>query len=204
MKTTLALAAFLFVASLTYALHSKAKQAATAPAVKPALPTRVETATLAAGCFWGVEEFYRKLPGVIDVKVGYTGGKTQNPKYDQMHDGKTGHAEAAEIKFDPAKITYAQLLEKFFLFHDPTTKDRQGNDVGNQYRSAIFAHGEEQMKQALAFKAKVEKSGAWKKPIVTEIVPASKFWDAEEEHQDYLVKNPGGYDNHYVRNLKFD
>lgn len=175
-----------------------------APAEKPTANAKLETATFAAGCFWGVEEYFRKIPGVVEAKVGYTGGTTQNPKYDEMHDGHTGHAESVELKFDPSKVKYSELLEKFFKMHDPTTKDRQGNDTGNQYRSAVFTHGEAQMKEAMAFKAKVEKSGAWKAPITTEIKEASKFWDAEDYHQDYLVKNPGGYDNHYVRNLSFD
>lgn len=163
-----------------------------------------ETATFAAGCFWGTEEFFRKIPGVTKTQVGYTGGKTNNPKYDEMHDGHTGHAESLEIEFDPKLVSYESLLDKFFKMHDPTTKDRQGNDEGNQYRSAIFTHGDEQMKKAMAFKKKVDQSKAWKKPVVTEIAPAQKFWRAEEYHQKYLVKNPGGYDNHYLRNISFE
>lgn len=165
---------------------------------------KLETATLAAGCFWGVEEHFRKIPGVMETKVGFMGGTTKNPKYDQTHDGSTGHAESVSIVFDPAKVSYATLLDHFFKMHDPTTKDRQGNDEGNQYRSAIFFHGEAQKKVAMAFKEKVEKSKAWKKPIVTEVAEAKTFWPAEESHQKYLQKNPGGYDNHYVRNISFD
>ncbi len=163
-----------------------------------------EIATFAAGCFWGTEEFFRKIPGVISTKVGYTGGTTQNPKYDEMHDGHTGHAESVEIEFDPRQVTYQTLLDQFFKMHDPTTLNRQGNDSGTQYRSAIFYHGEKQKKEALDFKSKVEKSKAWKAPLTTEISEAKSFWPAEEYHQKYLVKNPGGYDNHYLRKISFD
>lgn len=165
---------------------------------------QTETAIFAAGCFWGVEEFFRKVPGVIKTQVGYTGGKTLNPKYDQMHDGKTGHAESLEIVFDPKVVSYESLMDRFYKMHDPTTLNRQGNDEGNQYRSAIFYNSEKQKNEALAFKNKVEKSKAWKKAIVTEVTAAQKFWPAEEYHQKYLVKNPGGYDNHYLRNISFD
>jgi len=170
------------------------------PVAKP----RVDTATFAAGCFWGTEEFFRKIPGVMETRVGFTGGTTPHPKYEETNDGHTGHAESVEIKFDPAKVTYDHLLDQFFKMHDPTTKNRQGNDEGTQYRSAIFAHGAEQMKEAKAFKEKVEKSGAWKAPITTEITEAATFWPAEAYHQKYLVKNPGGYDNHYLRKISFD
>jgi methionine-S-sulfoxide reductase len=163
-----------------------------------------ETATFAAGCFWGVEEYFRKIPGVIKTQVGYAGGTTANPKYDEMHDGHTGHAESVQIEFDPKVISYQSLLDKFFKIHDPTTLNRQGNDVGTQYRSAIFTSNEKQKIVALAFKEKVEKSGAWKGPITSEISEAKKFWPAEDYHQKYLVKHPGGYDNHFVRVLFFD
>ncbi len=169
-----------------------------------AKPSQTETATFAAGCFWGSEEFFRKIPGVLEAKVGYTGGTTLNPKYDDMHDGHTGHAESVEIKFDPSKVSFNTLMDQFYKMHDPTTLNRQGNDTGNQYRSAIFYHGDKQKQEAMAFKEKVEKSGAWKKPIVTEIAEAKKFWDAEGYHQKYLQKNPGGYDNHYLRKISFD
>ena len=181
----------LLTLSFTFSIH-----AAVAP--------KTETATFAAGCFWGVEEFFRKMPGVLKTQVGYTGGKTSNPKYDQMHDGHTGHAESLEIVFDPNIVSYQTLMDKFFKMHDPTTLNRQGNDEGNQYRSAIFYNSEKQKQEAMAFKAKVEKSGAWKKPIVTEITQSQKFWPAEDYHQKYLVKNPGGYDNHYMRKISFD
>jgi peptide methionine sulfoxide reductase msrA/msrB len=162
-------------------------------------PAKVEVATLAGGCFWGVEELIRKLPGVIDTEVGYTGGKVANATY-QNHEG---HAEAIEIRYDPTRISYEQILEFFFKIHDPTTVNRQGNDVGTSYRSAIFVHSDQQRQLAERMKAKVDKSGAWKRPVVTEIVPAQKFWTAEAYHQDYLQKNPGGYTCHYERKIKF-
>lgn len=160
---------------------------------------RTEIATLAGGCFWGVEELLRQTPGVLDTMVGYTGGKTQGPKYEQVKTGQTGHAEAIQIEFDPTKITFEELLGLFFRLHDPTTKHRQGNDVGTQYRSAIFFHSEDQRAVAEKVKEKVGASGKWKSPIATEIVPATEFWPAEEYHQKYLVKNPGGYTCHYFR-----
>ena len=165
---------------------------------------KLELATFAAGCFWGTEEFFRKIPGVIHTRVGYTGGKTAQPKYEEMHDGHTGHAESVEIEFDPKKVSYQFLLEQFFKMHDPTTLNQQGNDQGSQYRSAIFYHGKAQQKEVMEMKSKVEKSGAWKKPLVTEIAEAKTFWAAEDYHQNYLQKHPGGYDNHYLRNLSFE
>ena len=140
----------------------------------------------------------------METKVGFTGGTMEHPKYADTHDGHSGHAESVEIKFDPKKVTYAHLLDQFFKMHDPTTLNRQGNDMGTQYRSAIFYHNEKQKKESEAFKAKVEKSGAWKAPIITQIAEAKTFWPADEYHQKYLVKHPGGYDNHYLRNLSFD
>ena len=162
-------------------------------------PATRETATLAGGCFWGMEEILRKIPGVIDTRVGYTGGTTQNPTYPDVHAGDTGHAEAVEVIFDPAQLSYEALLGWFFRMHDPTTPNRQGNDVGTSYRSAIFYHGEEQRRVAEQVKARVDESGKWKNPIVTEIVAAGPFWPAEPEHQKYLLKNPGGYTCHYLR-----
>ena len=169
----------------------------------PATP-QLETATFAAGCFWGTEEFFRKIPGVVETRVGFTGGTVANPKYEDTHDGHTGHAESVEIKFDPSKVSYDHLLDQFFKMHDPTTLNRQINDVGSQYRSAIFYHGEKQKSEAMAFKAKVEKSKAWKAPIVTEISEAKTFWPAEPYHQKYLKEGRGTYDNHYLRPLSFD
>jgi peptide methionine sulfoxide reductase msrA/msrB len=159
-----------------------------------------ETAILAGGCFWGMEEILRKIPGVIETEAGYTGGKTSNPTYDDLHEGTTGHAEAVRIVFDPRKLSYADLLEKwFFRMHDPTTRNRQGNDVGTQYRSAIFVTSPEQRKIGGEVKARAAKSGRWKSPIVTEIADAGPFTRAEEYHQKYLDKHPGGYSCHYLR-----
>jgi peptide methionine sulfoxide reductase msrA/msrB len=158
-----------------------------------------ETAVLAGGCFWGVQELIRKLPGVIQSQVGYTGGFIENPTYEVVKKGKTGHAEAVEIIFDPEKISYEKILEYFFRLHNPTTLNRQENDIGTQYRSAIFYQNETQKKTAEAVKEKVDKSKKWKSPVVTEIVTASKFYPAEDYHQDYLQKNPAGYNCHYLR-----
>ncbi|MCU1246575.1 MAG: peptide methionine sulfoxide reductase, R-isomer-specific domain and S-isomer-specific [Acidobacteria bacterium] len=141
---------------------------------------RLETATLGGGCFWGLEELLRKLPGVEHVTVGYTGGDVANATYENHE----GHAESVELTFDPKKISYEQILLYFFKIHDPTTPNRQGNDVGASYRSVIFYHGEEQHRIAEAVKARVEKSGAWRHPVVTQIVPAKTFWTAEAYHQD--------------------
>jgi peptide methionine sulfoxide reductase msrA/msrB len=160
-----------------------------------------ETAVLAGGCFWGMEDIIRQIPGVVSTDVGYTGGTTSNPDYEEVHTGSTGHAEAVRVVFDPTKLSYADLLEKwFFRMHDPTTRNRQGNDVGTQYRSAIFVSSPEQRKVAEEVKARVAKSGRWKSPIVTEIVDAGPFTRAEDYHQKYLVKHPGGYTCHYLRN----
>lgn len=158
-----------------------------------------EVAILTGGCFWGMEDLIRKLPGVLETQVGYTGGETKNPVYTQVKTGSTGHAEAIKVVFDPSILKYSDLLEFFFKMHDPTTLNRQGNDVGSQYRSAIFYTSVAQKKTAQEIKDKIEKSGKWKKPIVTEIVPASEFYDAEVYHQDYLKNNPGGYTCHWVR-----
>ncbi len=158
-----------------------------------------EAATVAGGCFWGVEELVRQQPGVIETLVGYTGGTVENPKYEDVKKGTTGHAEAVEIIFDPSKTNFEAILRFFFRLHDPTTPNRQGNDVGSQYRSAIYFHSEKQKESASRIKAEVGASGKWKKPIVTEIVPAQKFWSAEDYHQDYLQKNPNGYTCHWIR-----
>ena len=167
---------------------------------KPGCEPTLETAILAGGCFWGMEDILRKIPGVLETEVGYTGGKTPNPTYEDVQAGTTGHAEAVRIVFDPKKLSYADLLEKwFFRMHDPTTRNRQGNDVGTQYRSAIFVTSPEQRKTAEEVKARVDKSGKWKHPIVTEIVDAGPFTPAEEYHQNYLEKHPGGYTCHFMR-----
>ncbi len=159
-----------------------------------------QVATLAAGCFWGVEEILRSLPGILETTVGYTGGALLNPTYHDVCEGTTGHAEAIEIVFDASQISYEKILGYFFRLHDPTTLNRQANDTGTQYRSAIFYHDDEQKKIALKIKEEIDRSKKWKKPVVTEIVPAQKFYSAEEYHQDYLQKNPDGYHCHYLRN----
>ncbi len=156
-----------------------------------------ETATLAGGCFWGVEELVRKLPGVIDTTVGYAGGTLANPRYENVKKGKTGHAESLQIVFDPSKITFGEILDFFFRLHDPTTANRQGNDVGTQYRSAIFYHDDAQ--RIAAESAKQRAQAKWPRPIVTEIVPFTNFYEAEDFHQDYLQRHPHGYTCHYVR-----
>jgi peptide methionine sulfoxide reductase msrA/msrB len=167
---------------------------------KPGCETTLETTILAGGCFWGMEDIIRKIPGVLETEAVYTGGALTNPTYEDVHKGTTGHAEAVRVVFDPKKLSYADLLEKhFFKMHDPTTKNRQGNDVGTQYRSAIFVTSPEQRKIAEEVKARVDKSGKWKKPITTEIVEAGPATRAEEYHQKYLVKNPGGYTCHWMR-----
>jgi len=161
--------------------------------------THPETALLAGGCFWEVEDILRKIPGILETDVGYTGGLTENPRYEHVKTGKTGHAEAVRIVFDPTKITYREILGIYFRLHNPTTLNQQGNDRGTQYRSSIFFLSEEQKKTAEAVKAEVDRSGKWKAPVVTEIVSASRFYPAEDYHQDYLVKNPGGYTCHFLR-----
>ncbi|MCP4602968.1 MAG: peptide-methionine (S)-S-oxide reductase MsrA [Proteobacteria bacterium] len=158
-----------------------------------------QLATFAAGCFWGVEEILRKIPGIVDTEVGYTGGKPKNPTYDDVITGRSGHAEAVQVVFDPSHISYEELLRCFFRLHDPTTLHRQGHDVGSQYRSAIFFHSDEQQDFAKNIKDEVARSEKWNEPIVTEIVPADTFYPAEDYHQDYLVKNPRGYTCHYLR-----
>jgi len=155
----------------------------------------LEKAILAGGCFWGVEELIRQLPGVASTVVGYTGGDVKNATY--RNHGT--HAEGIAIDFDPAILSYKSLLEFFFQIHDPTTKNRQGNDLGTSYRSAIFYLSEAQRQTAAELIAAMDASGKWPGKIVTELVPAGDFWNAEEEHQDYLQKHPNGYTCHWVR-----
>jgi peptide-methionine (S)-S-oxide reductase len=152
----------------------------------------MEKATFAAGCFWGVEEAFYDEPGVNSTQVGYTGGDTENPTYQQVCSGATGHAEAVEIAFDPAVISYEQLLKIFWQSHDPTQLNRQGPDVGSQYRSAVFYHSEPQRQQAEASRDALDQSGRHQRSVVTEIVPAGFFWVAEDYHQKYHKKNGGG------------
>ena len=148
----------------------------------------MEKATFAAGCFWGVEATLRAVPGVVSTRVGYTGGTLEDPTYRDVCTDRTGHAEAVEVTYDPARVTYDRLLKIFWENHDPTTLNRQGPDVGTQYRSAIFYHNPEQETEARASKEKLEASRAYRKPIVTQIVPAARFWPAEDYHQQYLEK----------------
>lgn len=145
-------------------------------------------ATFGAGCFWGVEETFRKIPGVIHTAVGYAGGTTENPTYEEVCTDKTGHAEVVDIEFDPSQVTYEELVHVFFENHNPTTLNRQGPDIGTQYRSAIFYYDEEQQDIASKIKAELDKSGKFHKTIVTEITPAQPFYRAEEYHQRYLQK----------------
>ncbi|MRG29365.1 peptide-methionine (S)-S-oxide reductase MsrA [Laceyella tengchongensis] len=145
-------------------------------------------ATFGAGCFWGVEETFRKLPGVLNTAVGYMGGTKENPTYEEVCTDKTGHAEVVQVEFDPEQITYADLLDVFWNNHNPTTLNRQGPDVGTQYRSVIFYHDETQKKLAEASKQELDRSGRFKNPIVTQVEPATTFWRAEEYHQRYLQK----------------
>jgi peptide-methionine (S)-S-oxide reductase len=153
-----------------------------------------ETATFGTGCFWCTEAIYKELNGVISVMPGYSGGHTVNPTYKEVCSGETGHAECTQIVYDPSKISYDELLEVFFKVHDPTTLNRQGNDVGTQYRSVIFYHTDEQKRLAEKYKTELDRSGAWDKPIVTQIVPIEKFYPAENYHHDYyeynMDKNP--------------
>jgi peptide-methionine (S)-S-oxide reductase len=148
----------------------------------------MQKATFAAGCFWGVESAFRQVPGVLATAVGYTGGHTNNPTYKEVCSDRTGHAEAVQVEFDPAKVTYEQLLEVFWDIHDPTQLNRQGPDHGSQYRTAIFAHDAGQQQAAAAAKERLAKSGKFRRPIVTEIVPAAEFHMAEDYHQQYFEK----------------
>jgi peptide-methionine (S)-S-oxide reductase len=154
-----------------------------------------ETAILAGGCFWGVQDLLRKRPGIISTRVGYSGGDVANATY--RHHGT--HAEAVEIRFDPSVISYREILEFFFQIHDPTTANRQGNDIGSSYRSAIYYTSDEQRREAEETIADVEASGLWPGRVVTQVEAASAFWEAEPEHQDYLVKYPNGYTCHFPR-----
>ena len=162
-------------------------------AVSAASAQSLSTATFAGGCFWCVEEAFEKVPGVVSAVSGYADGRTRNPSYETVSSGTTGHTEVVEVKFDPAKVSYAKLLDAFWLNHDPTYTDRQFCDHGSQYRPGIFWHDEEQKRLAEAAKAKYDKLKTFKQPIVTPIVKASQFWPAEEYHQDYYKKNPVRY-----------
>jgi len=157
------------------------------------IPEAEGTALFAAGCFWGTEAYFRQLPGVLSATVGYSGGTAENPTYEQVCSGKTGHAEAIRILFDPERISYDDLLRHFFRMHDPTTKNRQGHDIGTQYRSAVYYYSAAQKETAESLVAELDRSGQFSDPVVTEIAAAGAFYPAEAYHQQYLAKNPGGY-----------
>ena len=158
-----------------------------------------ETAYLAGGCFWGMQDLFRRQPGILSTRVGYAGGDTPDATYRDVKTGRTGHAEAIEIVFDPELTSFRNVLEFFFQIHDPTTVDRQGNDRGSQYRSIIFWTSDEQKQEAIDTIADVEASGLWPGKVVTEVLEAGPFWQAEPEHQDYLERYPNGYTCHFPR-----
>ena len=178
--------------------------AAKAPVEKEESSMPTKKASFAAGCFWGVEKILGKIPGVVSTRVGYQGGQTEHPTYEQVCSGRTGHAEAVEVEYDPSKVSYEKLLLTFWQYHDPTTQDRQGPDVGSQYRSVIFYYDDEQKRAAEESKKKLDESGVLKNPIVTEIVAAPEFWEAEDYHQKYLKKNPFGYCSHHFQSDKIE
>lgn len=181
------------------AAHAKKAEPKPKAKEKKVTTPKLETATLAGGCFWGMEDILRKIPGIEKTEVGYTGGFVPQPTYELVKKGDTGHAESIQIQFNPKVISYKEVLVYFFRMHDPTTKNRQQNDIGTQYRSAIFYHSPEQKAAALAAIETVNASKKWKAPVVTEVVEAKEFYPAEDYHQDYLQKNPGGYTCHYLR-----
>lgn len=163
-------------------------------------PSTLETTYLAGGCFWGMQDLLRKVPGVAETQAGYTGGWLDNPRYDDTHDSKSGHAEAVKVVFDPGVVSFEDLLtHTFFRMHNPTTLNRQGNDAGTQYRSTIFYTSDAQLQMARAVIDAVNQSGFWKAPIVTTLEAFSKWWPAESNHQDYLQRFPSGYTCHYMR-----
>ena len=182
MKKLTALAAFALLLAFGAMAHAQTSK-----------PAATAKATFAGGCFWCMEEVYEPIPGVISAVSGYMGGKTRNPTYESISTGTTGHAEVVQVEYDPSKVTYAQLLEMFWLNIDPTQRDGQFCDNGTQYRSAVFYHDEAQKKAAEASKAQIDKTKPFKGPLVTEIVPATEFYRAEEYHQDYYKKNPVRY-----------
>lgn len=161
----------------------------------------MEKIILASGCFWGAEDILRKIPGVTRTEVGYAGGKLDNPKYPQVKTGTTGHAEVTLVEYDQNKVSLGKILDVFFRMHDPTTEDRQGNDIGSQYRSGIFYYTEEQKKIAQEKIKEIDQLGFWKKPVVTEVTPFTNYYPAEDYHQEYLIKNPNGYSCHFLRDF---
>ena len=160
-----------------------------------------QTAYLAGGCFWGMEELVRQIPGVLETEVGYTGGNIPNATYEIVKTGRSGHAESLKVVFNPNQLTYRHLLFEFFRMHNPTTQNQQGNDVGTQYRSAIFYVDDEHKNIAEEVIKTVDTSGEWQAKVITVVVPFGEFYRAEEYHQKYLVKNRGGYTCHYIRRL---
>ncbi|HEU4727973.1 MAG TPA: peptide-methionine (S)-S-oxide reductase MsrA [Kofleriaceae bacterium] len=194
--------AVLAVVPLGCEATKSAPPAVVKPPIDPNGPR--EVAIVAGGCFWGMEKVMREAPGVVSVEVGYAGGKSTHVSYEEVSSGETGHAESVRIVFDPNQISYENLLlHWFFRGHDPTTPNRQNNDVGPQYRSEIFTTSEAQQRTAEAVKARVDRSGKWKRPVVTAIEPATTWVRAEEYHQDYLIKHPNGYNDHWLRELDF-
>lgn len=165
----------------------------------PMSTSNLERITLAGGCFWCLEAVYERVRGVHRVENGYSNGQHPNPNYEQVCSGNTGHAEVVRIDFDPAEVSLRELLEIFFAIHDPTTLNRQGNDIGMSYRSAIFYTSQAQKETALETIADVDASGLWPGTVVTEVAPAGPFWEAEPEHQDYLERIPNGYTCHFIR-----
>jgi methionine-S-sulfoxide reductase len=161
-----------------------------------------QTTYLAGGCFWGMEELVRRIPGVLETEVGYSGGEVPHANYEIVKTGRSGHAESLKIVFDPKLLTYRHLLFEFFRMHNPTTRNQQGNDIGTQYRSVIFYLNEDQRHTAEEVIKTVDASGEWKAKVVTEVVALKEFYPAEDYHQDYLVKNAGGYTCHFLRRLK--
>ena len=199
--------AVLFVSSIflfSLSATSRARENPLAATPKKTAQDPLETAILAGGCFWGMEEVFRKIPGVVSTEVGYTGGTQVDPKYEEVSTSATGHAESIRIQYDPKKTSYADLLKIFFRAHNPTTMNRQGNDRGTQYRSAIFIMNSKQKSDAEAVIKKVDDSKKWDAPVVTKIEKATEFYPAEKEHQKYLVKNPNGYNDHFLRDFNFD
>ena len=188
MKTSILLLSFGLLGWGIFAMQSR--PAALQPPQKETMnPAHVDTATLASGCFWCVEAVFQNLRGVTSVVSGYSGGTVENPSYNAVCTGTSGHAEACQIAYDPAVVSFTDILEVFWKMHDPTTLNRQGNDVGTQYRSAIFYHSEEQRKEAEAYKKQLDSSGTFGAPIVTEIAPFKKFFKAEDYHQNYFNEN---------------
>ena len=162
----------------------------------------LKKATFGAGCFWGVEKIFSKIPGVVSTAVGYLGGTTKGPTYEEVCTNRTGHAEVVEVTYDPATVSYEELLTTFWEYHDPTTPNRQGPDVGSQYRSVIFFYDQDQKKVADHSKKVLEEAKIFNGPVVTQILPATEFYRAEEYHQKYLQKNPGGYCSHHLQSPK--